>query len=268
MRRIPDLFDLTFRKALVTGGAGHLGRAIAEALVELGARVVVTDRCTTDGEGRARELCAWAGREDAARFLPCDLADEAATRKLVAEAAAELGGLDLMIHNAAYTGASSIPGWAEPFPDQTVQAFEAACRVNTTSAFVLAQEAAPLLGVCGSGALIFIASIYGFLAPQWDLYEGTGMANPLGYNVSKAGLVQMGRYLATALAPVRVNCISPGGIARGQPEAFRERYAARTPLARLACEEDFKGAVAFLASEASAYVTGQNLIVDGGWGVW
>lgn len=268
MRKVGELFSLTSRTALVTGGSGHLGRAIGETLLELGARVVITDLPDTRGEERALELCRGTGRDDAARFIACDLLQEAATRDLVHAAAAWLGGLDIIIHNAAYTGASQVPGWAAPFAQQTVQAFDAAGRVNATAAFILAQEAAPLLRASPAPSLIFIGSIYALVGPQWELYRATGMANPLGYNVSKAGLLQMARYLATALAPVRVNCISPGGIARDQPEQFRARYAARTPLGRLATEEDFKGALAFLASGASAYVTGHNLVVDGGWCVW
>ena len=95
------------------------------------------------------------------------------------------------------------------------------------------------------------------------------MANPAGFGASKGGLLQLTRYLATTLAPrVRVNCISPGGVWRDQPSGFRERYESRTPLGRMATEEDIKGAVAYLASDLSAYVTGQNLVVDGGWTIW
>jgi NAD(P)-dependent dehydrogenase (short-subunit alcohol dehydrogenase family) len=101
------------------------------------------------------------------------------------------------------------------------------------------------------------------------LYEGTAMGNPAAYAASKGGLLQLTRWLATTVAPqVRVNSISPGGVWRNQPESFVERYKARTPLARMATEDDFRGAIAFLASDLSGYVTGQDLAVDGGWGVW
>ena len=125
------------------------------------------------------------------------------------------------------------------------------------------------MGAAGRGAIINIGSIYGTVGPDFSLYEGTSMANPAAYGASKGGLAQLTRYLATALAPlVRVNTISPGGIARGQPASFVERYRSRTPLGRMGAEEDLKGAVAFLASDAAAYVTGQNLLVDGGWSAW
>ena len=117
--------------------------------------------------------------------------------------------------------------------------------------------------------MINVGSIYGMVGPDMRLYEGTTMGNPAAYAASKGGLLQFTRWLATILAPeVRVNSITPGGVWRNQPEAFHERYKARTPLRRMAHEEDFKGAVAYLASDLSSYVTGHNLLVDGGWTVW
>ena len=120
-----------------------------------------------------------------------------------------------------------------------------------------------------SGAVILFASTYGMVGPDMRLYAGTPMANPAGYSASKGGLLQLMRYFATLLAPrIRVNAISPGGVWRNQPELFLERYVARTPLGRMAAEGDLKGAVAYLASDLSAYVTGHNLVVDGGWTAW
>ena len=142
-------------------------------------------------------------------------------------------------------------------------------QVNLTSAFELSQQAAPHLGSGGHGSIIFISSIYGMVGPNNALYEGTTMGNPAAYGASKAGLLQLARYLATTLAPaVRVNAITPGGVWRNQAPEFVDRYVARTPLGRMAREEDFMGAVAFLASDLSSYVTGQNLVVDGGWTTW
>jgi NAD(P)-dependent dehydrogenase (short-subunit alcohol dehydrogenase family) len=267
MTRLSDLFSLKGRVALVTGGSGFLAAAIGEALVELGARVVLTDRDERLGLLRCDQLNEHAGSA-VTSFIAADLLDESSTRELVKETAAREGRLDILIHNAAYTGATGVAGWGVPFDQQTVEAWDQGLRVNLTSAFILAQEAAPLLAANPGSAILFVGSIYGVLAPQFSLYEGTSMANPAAYNASKAGLIQLGRYLATALAPTRVNCICPGGIERGQPEEFVSRYSSRTPLARMAREDDFKGAVAFLCSSASAYVTGQTLMVDGGWSSW
>jgi NAD(P)-dependent dehydrogenase (short-subunit alcohol dehydrogenase family) len=180
-----------------------------------------------------------------------------------------MGGLDILVHCAAHDGTTEAPGWGVPFEHQTVEAWDNAMRVNLTSAFILAQEAREALVAPGNGSMILFASTYGIVGPDRHLYSGTEMANPMGYGASKGGLLQLMRYLATELAPeVRVNAISPGGVWRDQPESFHQRYVTRTPLNRMAAEEDLKGAVAYLASDLSAYVTGHNLVVDGGWTAW
>jgi NAD(P)-dependent dehydrogenase (short-subunit alcohol dehydrogenase family) len=255
--------NLSGRRALLTGGAGHIGKACAESLIELGARVAIVDRDVSACQKRAEELGerAWA--------LPCDLSDEAAIRHMVATAIDRMQGLEILVHCAAFVGTTAMSGWGEPFERQSVAAFDAALRVNLTSAFIMAQAAQTALEASNHGSVILVNSIYGLVGPDMSLYEGTKMANPLGYGVSKGGLLQLTRYLSTLLAPrVRVNAFSPGGVERGQPELFRQRYEARTPLKRMAREEDMKGAVAYLASDLSAYVTGQNLAVDGGWTAW
>jgi NAD(P)-dependent dehydrogenase (short-subunit alcohol dehydrogenase family) len=269
MNRLDEMMDLSGRGALVTGGAGHLGRVIAETLVEMGAEVAIADLdldpCTRVAEELDRKGpgSAWP--------LRVDLADVDSTKEAV-RAAAERGkgNLSVLVHAAAFTGATRTPGWATAtLAEQTVEAWDAALRVNLTSAFVLAQEAAPALIGSPGASVILVSSIYGVVGPDPRLYAATDLANPVGYGASKGALLQLVRYLATMLAPdVRVNALSPGGIERGQPEAFVARYVDRTPLRRMAREEDMKGAIAYLASDLSAYVTGQNLIVDGGWTTW
>ena len=156
-----------------------------------------------------------------------------------------------------------------PFEDQTVGAWNSALHVNLTSAFIILQETHQALRESGRGSVIFIGSIYGTVGPDWGLYEETTMVNPVGYGVSKGGLLQLMRYFSTILAPlVRVNAISLGGIERGQSITFRQKYQKRTPLDRMGREEDIKGAVAYLASDMSSYVTGHNLMIDGGWTAW
>jgi len=266
-RSIAELLDLSGRTAVLTGGAGHVGLAIGEALIESGARVALVDL-----DGRAlEERVAVLSQHQPKRVvaMPCDLRDEGATRRVVRDAVEQLGRLDILIHCAAYVGSTSVDGWAVPFDQQQVEAWDAAMRVNLTTAFVMVQEARSALEASGHSSVIFIASIYGIVGPDHRLYEGTPMANPAGYAASKGGLLQLTRYLATTLAPrVRVNAISPGGVWRQQPEAFRQRYEMRTPLGRMATEDDLKGAVIYLASDLSSYVTGHNLVVDGGWTAW
>lgn len=263
MRTISTLMNLSGRKALITGGSGHIGRVAAETLLELGARVALVDLDANACKAEARRM----GRNTL--VFPCDLADEKAIRRVVRAATARMKGLDILIHCAAYVGTTKAAGWAVPFEEQSVAAWEMAMRVNLTAAFVMAQEAQSALASSGHGSIILFSSTYGMVGPDMSLYENTKMANPAGYNASKGGLLQLTRYLATVTAPrIRVNTISPGGIWRNQPKVFKTRYEKRTPLKRMATEEDIKGAVAYLAGDLSAYVTGHNLVVDGGWTAW
>jgi NAD(P)-dependent dehydrogenase (short-subunit alcohol dehydrogenase family) len=261
-RSVPELLSLTGRVALVTGGTGHIGRVICEALTELGATVAVTDF--------SPESCADAVAEGwAASGSAADLLDSAATRDIVSSVVARHEVLDILVHCAAYVGTNQRAGWAVPFSEQTSDAWRDAMQVNLQSAFELSQEAAPHLAASGHGSIVFISSIYGMVGPNNALYEGTKMGNPAAYGASKGGLLQLTRYLATTLAPaVRVNAITPGGVWRDQQQEFVDRYVAATPLGRMAREEDFAGAIAFLASDMSSYVTGQNVVIDGGWTTW
>ena len=143
-----------------------------------------------------------------------------------------------------------------------------ALEVNLTAPFALIQSCVDLLKA-SKGVVINMGSIYGVLGPDMNLYQGTSMGNPAAYAASKGGLLQLTHWLATVLAPdIRVNMISPGGIFRHQPKDFCERYIQKTPLKRMATEEDLKGAIAYFATDLSLYVTGQNLLVDGGWTAW
>jgi len=267
MRSLQQLADLSGRKALVTGGAGHIGLAAGEALIEMGADLALLDLDEHAVLKRAAEL--GQNLDNTPLAMACDLHDEASTRKVIAEATEQLRGLDILVHCAAYVGTTQAQGWAAPFEEQSVEAWDNALRVNLTSAFVMVQEGSDALASSGHGSVIFLGSIYGMVGPDMGLYEGTKMAHPAAYPASKGGLLQLTRYLSTVLAPrVRVNAISPGGVWRSQPEKFHERYKARAPLGRMAVEEDLKGAVAYLASDLSSYVTGQNICVDGGWTAW
>ncbi len=251
---------------IVTGGAGHIGLACAEALAELGAKVAIVDRMPEACEARAKDIASRFGVDTLA--VPVDLSSADECRSTITRVLDHFGRLDVLVNNAALTGGSGIKGYAVPLPEQSLEAWEAALRVNLTAPFLLSQAAFSALAE-RDGAIVNVGSIYGSVGPNPALYTGTTMGNPTAYGATKGGLLQLTRYLATTMAPkVRVNCLSPGGVARGQPEAFVKRYVAATPLGRMATEEDFKGAFAFLASRASAYVTGQNLLVDGGFTAW
>jgi NAD(P)-dependent dehydrogenase (short-subunit alcohol dehydrogenase family) len=255
------------RVALITGGAGHIGRAIGEALAELGAAVAVLDVDAAGAAAVADGLTRDHGVPAVA--ISIDLADEDRVRAVPARIVELLGRLDILVNNAALVGTSELPGWAVPFRDQNAGTWRQALDINLTAPFVLTQASPDALVSSGHGSVINIGSIYGMSGPVMSLYRGTSLGNPAAYAASKGGLLQLTRWLATVLAPaVRANAITVGGVWRNQPSAFVESYSAHTPLARLASEEDLKGAAAYLASDLSAYVTGHNLVVDGGWTVW
>lgn len=259
--------DLKGHVALVTGGAGHIGTAMSEALAELGSAIVLLDV--------ARDVCQEAADRVRSEYgvqtlpLTIDLTDEVAVRSVPDIVLERLGRLDILINNAALVGTSELKGWATPFIEQSADTWRLALEVNLTAPFILTQACAKILTASGHGSVINIGSIYGVAGPDMSLYVGTRLGNPAAYAASKGGLLQLTRWLATVLAPdVRVNAITVGGVWRNQSETFHQRYVSRTPLQRMAVEEDLKGAVAYLASDLSAYVTGHNLVVDGGWTVW
>ena len=266
MTTIKTLMNLRGRRALITGAAGGLGRVMAQTLAELGADLVLLDRPNTQLAELANRLTNdWSVK---AVTKHCDLEIQEQREALIAEMIQE-DKLDILINNAAFVGTSDLVGWAVPFAEQSIETWRRAMEVNLTAVFHLCQGMAPLLRASGQGCIINIGSIYGEFGPDWSLYEGTAMSNPAAYAASKGGLLQLTRWLATTLAPeIRVNAISPGGIARGQAKEFVKRYEAKTPLRRMGGEDDFCGAIAYLGSNLSLYVTGHILSVDGGWGIW
>lgn len=255
--------SLAGRTAVVTGGAGPLGSVLADALATAGARVVVVD---LDQAACAATTNALPGSGHVA--VGADLLAPPGISSVV-DAVRDLGACDVLVNNAAFTGTSGVPGYAVPFDEQTDDAFAMALALNLTAPFSLTRQLAPHLRASGHGSVVNVSSIYGLVGPNMGLYEGTRMGNPAAYAASKGGIAQLTRYLSTVLAPdVRVNAFAPGGIARGQDDAFVERYERLTPLGRMGTEDDFRGVVTWLASDASAYVTGQVVAVDGGWTAW
>lgn len=267
MSTIKELSNLKGKRALITGATGHLGRVIAETLAELGADLVLVDRPGSDFDTHKAALTRDWGVS--VEHHICDLESQEQRMDLVAGMKNSGRGLNILINNAAFVGTSDLRGWSVPFEEQTSDTWRRALEVNLIATFDLCQGLFPLLRAVNQASIVNIASIYGMYGPDWSLYKGVNMANPAAYGASKGGLIQLTRWLATTIAPeVRVNAISPGGIFRQQPEEFVSSYQAKTPLGRMATEDDLRGAVAYLSSDLSMYVTGHNLVVDGGWGVW
>ncbi len=267
MNTIKSLSALNGRRALVTGAAGNLGKVIAQTLAELGADLILVDRLEPELEGLCNTLIShWGIR---AEYKICDLEIQSQRTKLTDSLKNTDKGLNILINNAAFVGTDDLQGWSEPFEKQTVDTWRRGLEVNLTAVFDLTQSLVPLLKISEGACIVNIASIYGMYGPDWSLYDNTDISNPAAYAASKGGLIQLSRWLATSIKPnIRVNSLSPGGIYRNQPEVFVNRYEAKTPLGRMATEDDFRGAIAFLATDLSKYVTGQNLVIDGGWGVW
>ncbi|MEJ2083327.1 MAG: SDR family oxidoreductase [Acidobacteriota bacterium] len=257
---IRKLFDLTGKIAIVTGGAGQgYGRQCVEALGEAGATVVLTSR---DAD-RAR--AAAAGFKEAGLDVEgaqLELPDSGSIDSLVQETKDRYGRIDVLVNNAARNVLASVDS-------VTREQWDSVLAVNLTGAMLMSRTCSVAMQKEGPGSIVNISSIYGMVAPDPSIYGTSGLNSPLAYGVSKAGLIQMTKSLAVEWAPqIRVNCITAGGLRAEQDQFFVKRYAARTPLQRMGGSDDLKGAVAFLASEASRWVTGQNLVVDGGWTIW
>jgi NAD(P)-dependent dehydrogenase (short-subunit alcohol dehydrogenase family) len=266
LKTLSELMNLRGRVGIVTGGAGHLGQAYCDALAELGADVCVLDVRADVAAQKAQELAIRYGTHCSA--IAADITHEDEVARAINEIVAVHGRLDILVNNAAYPQ-NDLPPDGSALTQQSLAQWKATLDVVLTGAFLMTRACVPHLVNGGQGVVVNVASVYGMVGPDMRLYEGTDMRNPANYAAAKGGIVQLTRYLATTLAPkIRVNCIAPGGIWRGQLECFHQRYCSRTPLGRMGTEEDLKGVLAFLASDLSAYVTGQVVLVDGGWTAW
>ena len=260
LSRTVSLFGLHNKIALVTGGTGIYGKHIVRALADAGANVVVASRnlqqCSDYSNLLQRERLRVEGAE-------LDLASEASIRALRDKIVDQHGRLDILVNNAVARAGGDLR-------HISATDWEATMKVNSTGLFLSCQIFSEPMQQAGSGSIINIASIYGMVGPDFSIYEGTNITNPVNYAFAKGGMISLTRYLASFLAPhnIRVNCLSPGGFRNEDtPENFVAKYSRRTPLRRMAEADDIKGPIVFFASEASRYITGQNLAVDGGWTV-
>lgn len=257
-----DLFSLRGRRILVTGAAGHLGRALCRHLSADGALIIAVDR---DEKGLVDLEAALDPATGAFHPFVVDLADQQERIQFSQRVMAQIHRLDGAVFAAAFVGTTELDGWSVSFAEQSLVAWRDALELNLTAPFHLTQLLAPLFYRGIDPSIVNIGSIYGSRGPDWRLYEGLDMSNPAAYAVSKAGLAQLTRWLAATLAPeIRVNTVSPGGISRDQHEKFVRRYTRKTPAGRMATEQDVVGQVALLLSPAARYTTGQDILIDGG----
>jgi NAD(P)-dependent dehydrogenase (short-subunit alcohol dehydrogenase family) len=263
-----ELFKLDGKVAFVTGGARNLGYDMALALAEAGADVVITARSLEKAEASAEKIAKATGRT--ALPLQLEVADEAQVIRAVDAAIARFGRIDILVNNAG--NVSSTPESA-PFEKRSLADWQNTVDANMTGVFLCSKHAvAKSMKPRKSGVIINIGSITGVIGKDRRVYKGTPMGGAtLDYHAAKGGVISMTRDMAVYLAPdnIRVNCISPGGFWRSQPEAFVKAYSETIPMGRMGEDgKEMKGAVVFLASEASSYCTGHNLVIDGGLTAW
>ncbi len=272
MSNLPKLFDLSDRTALVTGGAGLLGAEFCRTLAQAGARVVIAD---IDAD-RAASLAGTLSQDGhQAISLPTDVADSQSVGQMVDAALSQFGSLDILV-NSAVLDPKFDPqhgGHTNSFEDYPLEAWEQALRVNLTGMFLCCQAAARPMLDQGRGVMVNLSSIYGLTAPDQRLYQREGQPpqyKPVYYSVTKAGVIGLTQYLAAYFAGknIRINALSPGGVFNDHDQDFVRAYSAQAILGRMAYKDDMNGALLFLASDASAYMTGANLVVDGGWTTW
>ena len=257
------LFDLSGRVAVVTGGMGQLGRVYATGLAERGMRVASFDVAT----GIA---------PDGIRAYDVDITDRAAIEQATREIEGEWGVPHVLINNAGLDSPPDAPvDEVGPFENYPEAAFDAVMDVNVKGTLLCCQVIGGAMARESRGSIINVSSVYGLLSPVQDLYafrreRGETFVKPVAYAVSKSAILNLTRYLATywAKSGVRVNTLTLAGVENDQPAEFLEAYSARVPMGRMLDAGEALGAAVFLASDASSYVTGANVVVDGGWSAW
>lgn len=273
MSDLAKLFDLTGRVAIVTGGAGLLGIEFSKTLAQAGARVLVAD---LDGEAARRQAEEIRQKGGQAGDIHLDVTSLESVREMVATVLAESGRVDILVNSAALDpkfDPQSHAAHSGAFEDYPLELWQQALDVNLTGAMLCCQAVSQPMLAQASGVIINIASIYGLAAPDQRLYQRPGKPpqfKPAFYTVTKAGILGLTKYLAAYYAGknIRVNAITPGGVFNHHEDDFVQKYSARAVMGRMAEKDEMNGALLFLASDASQYMTGANVVVDGGWTVW
>jgi NAD(P)-dependent dehydrogenase (short-subunit alcohol dehydrogenase family) len=269
-----DLFDVQDRVVIVTGGLGQLGRQFSLALVDRGAKVAIFD--VQVDEQQVLERFGERGTENSLLFLPVDITQRSSIEAGLSQVNAVWGVPHALINNAALDSPPNAPAEENgPFESYPESSWDKVMQVNVKGVFLCCQVVGGQMAETGRGSIINICSIYGIVSPDQRIYEyrragGAPFFKPVAYSTSKSALLNLTRYLATYWAGknVRVNTVTFGGVFNNQDEEFLKGYCARVPLGRMAREDEYNGAMIFLVSDASSYMTGFNLVIDGGWTAW
>ena len=277
---IKEKFDLSGRNALVVGGRGFLGRRFCAALAEFGAKVYSAD-LIEPSLAAARDHSTIATDQTIEQFN-CDVTNPDSVRQMVEQVSAAATHIDVLV----YSVTAKPKDFYVPFTECSLEGWQLVLRAELDGLFLVTQAVGKIMEHAGAGSMIFLSSIYGIVGNDQHIYEGSNLrelylgdntseskqvyAHPV-YAAAKGAVISLTRFLAAYWGDnnIRVNCISPGGLAHpGENEEFLKRYSARVPLGRKGGLDDVTGAVVYLASDASSYVTGHNLVVDGGWTAW
>ena len=265
--KVEEMLDIKGRNCLITGASGHVGQALTFAFAEMDCNLILLDHPNSNLSKFKKEVTEKF--KNKVFSISCDLESPKDIEKICPFIEDRFNSLDILINNAAFVGSSNLEGWSTSLENQSLDTWRRAIEVNLTASFQIIQNNKKLLEKSSNASIINVGSIYGIYGPDLSIYKNTNMNNPAAYSVSKAGLLQLTRWMSTVLAPkIRVNSISPGGIFRNQPDEFVKRYVEKTPLKRMGSESDIVGAAIYLSTNLSSWVTGQNIIVDGGWGIW
>lgn len=277
-RSILKNFDITGRVAVITGGAGLLGMQHAEAIAAAGGHAVIADLTEEMVAKSASAISEQFGIE--AFGVRVDITDKAQVESMVSQVIKRFGKIDILINNAALTvkgGGESAKDYFAPFEDYPLHQWQKALDVNLTGMFLCCQAVGKVMVSQMSGVVVNVASDVGNISPDHRIYDGvvnphTGQPfnTPIAYATTKAGVINFTRYLATywATKGIRVNSLSPGGVYAGHDPLFVNNVSSRIPLNRMANIDEYQGAILFLVSDASSYMTGANLIIDGGRTAW
>ncbi|THH39518.1 SDR family oxidoreductase [Neolewinella litorea] len=273
MKLVNKLFSLENRTVVVGGGAGQIGFSLCKILVDAGAHVLIAD---IDGEMAAQKVAALEDEASRERIhvYPIDVSNKSEVHRFFQQASASHGLLYGLINCFHFKGNTrkldTASNFFAPFEDYPEEAWDMVHEVNLKGSFLMSQAAIPYFQDNGCGVIVNISSTYGNVSANKHIYGDSGINSPVAYGTSKAALINFTRYLATHLADqnIRANCLSPGGVFNNQSEEFITNYSKLTPLGRMAKADDYQGAILFLMSDASTYMTGANLVVDGGWTAW
>ena len=264
--KVKKLFDLSDKTIVLTGAAGHLGKNYVDGLSQFGANVVLSD---INYQGCKKIEKQMREKYDIDPLsVKLDLTDPKSIKCMISKITKKYSSIDVLVNNAAYQGDKKIR--SAGFEKLELGTWNKAINVNLTGIFLLCQAVGKIMLKQKSGNIINISSTYGMVGADQRIYGKSGLNSPAFYAATKSGILNLTRYLASYWnrTGIRVNTLSPGGVENNQDKNFIRKYSEKTMLGRMARNDEYVGALIFLASDASSYMTGSNLVIDGGWTAW